>query len=171
MRTIFSKCGKQANLTNTDSRPVYIHYGSNAFDKYKFKQAETRYSGSESNIWIKPKHGLWASRKDSPKGWNIWITENNLSYEYPIFDSFAFKLKTNAKIFNIKSSKDLQRLKEFGVYKKHDFLYGIDINPLIKKGYDGIELFINSELYWDLYGWDCDSIILFNSDCIELIDQ
>ena len=39
----------------------------------------------------------------------------------------------------------------------------------LSKEYDAIEVFISKDeqLYWDLYGWDCDSILIMNSDIIE----
>jgi hypothetical protein len=34
-------------------------------------------------------------------------------------------------------------------------------------GYDGIEIEINSvDIYFDMYGWDVDSILIFNPDII-----
>lgn len=158
MRTIFSKCGKQVRLTDTDSRPIYVHYGSEKFDADCFKIAKTKHL--KDGPWIKPTGGLWASRADSYCEWK---------------NCFAFKLKPKTKIFNIKSKEDIETLEKIGVYENYGYpdrcLYGINIDPLVKSGYDGIEVFMNNELYWDLYGWDYDSIILFNSNCIELIDQ
>lgn len=157
MHTIFSKCGNPEHSTDTDSRPIYIHYGSEKFYADYFEPAKTKHL--KDGPWIKPTGGLWASRADSSCGCN----------------SFAFKLKPKTKIFNIKSKEDIETLEKIGVYENYGrpdrCLYGINIDPLVKSGYDGIEVFMNNELYWDLYGWDYDSIILFNSDCIELIDQ
>lgn len=173
MHTIFSNCGNPEHSTDIDSRPIYIHYGSEKFDVDLFKKANTK--RFIYGPWIKPTGGLWASRADSSCGWKNWTTENNMTCDFCTFCGFAFKLKPKTKIFNIKSKEDIKTLEKIGVYENYGypdrFLYGINIDPLVKRGYDGIEVFMNDELYWYLYGWDCDSIILFNSDCIELIDK
>ncbi len=49
----------------------------------------------------------------------------------------------------------------------------------LSKSYDGIELHLSEEetedifngLYWKLYGWDCDSILIFNKDIIVLEEK
>ena len=173
MHTIFSNCGNLEHSTDTDSRPIYIHYGSEKFYADYFETAKTKYL--KDGPWIKPTGGLWASRADSSCGWKHWTIENHMSYNYHSLCSFAFKLKSKTKIFNIKSKEDIKTLEKIGVYENYGYpdrcLYGINIDPLVERRYDGIEVFMNDELYWDLYGWDYDSIILFNSDCIELIDK
>ena len=50
----------------------------------------------------------------------------------------------------------------------------IDLKKMLKQGYDGIELHLSEEitddskdgLYWKLYGWDCDSILVMNPDVV-----
>jgi len=39
----------------------------------------------------------------------------------------------------------------------------------IKESYDAIELLISKDqrLYYKLYGWDCDCILVLNKDAIE----
>ncbi|MFR3519297.1 MAG: hypothetical protein ACLTT4_12785 [Coprobacillus cateniformis] len=38
----------------------------------------------------------------------------------------------------------------------------------LKRQYDAIEVNISNDygLYWKLYGWDCDSILVMNSDVV-----
>ena len=38
-------------------------------------------------------------------------------------------------------------------------------NRELKKEYDAIEIVID-KLYWDLYGWDCDSILILNKEVV-----
>ena len=46
-----------------------------------------------------------------------------------------------------------------------------DFEKLLSDGVDAIELFISDdrELYWSLYGWDCDSILIMNPDVVREI--
>ena len=46
-----------------------------------------------------------------------------------------------------------------------------DFEKLVSDGVDAIEFFISDDnkLYWDLYGWDCDSILIMNPNIIKLI--
>ena len=37
----------------------------------------------------------------------------------------------------------------------------------LKKEYDAIEVIISDGLYYALYGWDCDSILILNKDIVE----
>ena len=43
----------------------------------------------------------------------------------------------------------------------------------LSKEYDAIEVNISEcrDLYYSLYGWDCDSIVIMNPDIIEEIKQ
>ena len=53
--------------------------------------------------------------------------------------------------------------------------YYIDFEKCFDQGIDAIELKVfsywdnadQSILYWKLYGWDCDCILILNPDCIE----
>lgn len=45
----------------------------------------------------------------------------------------------------------------------------LDFEKLRELGIDAIELHLieNPELYWTLYTWDCDSVLVMNPDVIE----
>lgn len=55
----------------------------------------------------------------------------------------------------------------------------LDFEELAKE-YDGIEVLMSEEdnldlaigegLYWELYGWDCDSLLVFNKDIVEVLE-
>lgn len=55
----------------------------------------------------------------------------------------------------------------------------LDFEKLAKE-YDGIEVLMSEEdkldleigkgLYWELYGWDCDSLLVFNKDIVEVLE-
>lgn len=50
--------------------------------------------------------------------------------------------------------------------------YNLDFEKL-KEDYDAIEVLISkdSRLYWSLYSWDCDSLLVLNKDIIELENE
>ena len=46
----------------------------------------------------------------------------------------------------------------------------LDFEQLLKNGIDAVQLSLfigNYELYYKLYGWDCDSILIMNPDIIK----
>ena len=44
----------------------------------------------------------------------------------------------------------------------------IDFEKLAEQGWDAVEVKISNDmrLYWALYGWDCDSILIMNPDVV-----
>ena len=61
--------------------------------------------------------------------------------------------------------------------KEGQYIYVKTLEELAKE-YDGIEVLMSEEdnldlaigegLYWELYGWDCDSLLVFNKDIVEV---
>lgn len=53
-----------------------------------------------------------------------------------------------------------------------DIFIALDFEE-IKKEYDAIEVLISEDdqLYWDLYGWDCDSLLILNKDIIKELSE
>ncbi len=139
----------------------YIHYGHKSFEESLFVEIKNK-------PFVKPKGGLWASRIDSEYGWKSW---NEYSYFRECSDenSFVFALKENARILIIDSQEKLETLpkNETIIYDMGN--YNLDFEKL-KEDYDAIEVLISkdSRLYWSLYGWDCDSLLVLNKDIIEL---
>lgn len=151
----------------------YIHYGSSELLPIKPIR-------NERFFW-KPQGGLWASPVDSPLSWNIWC-ERNYFRKNELGNSFTFTLKNDAKIIHIYSVDDLKGLprQTVDISFFNDHACFLDFEK-IEKEYDGIELHLSEErfgdskngdvfhygLYFMLYGWDCDSIILFHNKAIE----
>jgi hypothetical protein len=132
-----------------------IHYGHDKFDITKFKYIENA-------NWVKPKYGLWASPIDSKWGWKDWGEVEN----YGNFNShFIFNYEGNILI--IDSLNDLLRLP----FYSYCFLKYPDFEKLSKK-YDAILLTVKGEKETrytspkNLYGWDCESICIFNPNGI-----
>ena len=154
----------------------YIHYGSS--------QLYPIQSIHNMKMMPKPFGGLWASPTDSPFGWYEWCRREHFNIE-ALKTYFKFTLTDNAKIFHIYKVSDLDELPK---QKPSEDFYDIKGYSIIdfeelQKTYDGIELHLSEEiypkdvnwsyqgLYWKLYGWDCDSILLFNSDVIKLEER
>lgn len=138
----------------------YIHYGDRIFDMNKFKKIK--------NInFVKPEGGLWASRVDAKYGWIDWIKDNDFCTDkYAKDNFFKFRLRDEANILVINSANILKKLPRSKTETAS--LIILDFEELSKM-YDAIEVLISecNELYWDLYGWDCDSILIMNEDIIE----
>lgn len=151
---------------------LYVHIGSNDFDKRLFRDI------SNINHFVKPMGGLWGSPVDSDYGWEDWVISNDfnntIGFNKYGKDRFYFKLKDNSKLLyidNAKCLKDLPQINDdlFQIAKSYvqlDF-------EMLKNMYDAIEVNISADnqLYWDLYGWDVDSILVLNPDCVEVVDK
>lgn len=147
----------------------YIHYGSNKFDVDKFSDIKN------STCFCKPKGGLWASPIDTDRGWKDWCESENFR-ECNNDNSFLFTLKDNANVFVINSVEDcrlLPQLPNFNGSFVTDFRKTYpsllpDFEKMVEDEYDAIEYNMSKDfgLYWILYGWDCDSILVLNKDAI-----
>ena len=82
-------------------------------------------------------------------------------------NSFRFKLDDNANIFCINNVDDLNFLPKIKDELVPPTWILLDFEEL-KRQYDAIEVNISNDygLYWKLYGWDCDSILVMNSDVV-----
>lgn len=152
------------------SDKVYIHYGDNEFDISKFNSIKNRGIG----ILPKPYGGLWASPLN-PKniGWYDWCIDNDFSKKKKdsyLSSHFTFELYKGSKIFKISSMRDINKLRElitceYTLYGYDEYYY--DFEKLQEMDYDGIELELNSyDIYMAMYGWDVDSLLVFNPDII-----
>lgn len=141
---------------------IYIHYGHATFDSNLFKPIQNE------QCWIKPIGGLWASPIDAKLGWKDWCEREEFR-ECIEENSFIFTLP-EANIFVIDSVEKLKELPTIAdpVWKSISTL--IDFKKCIEHGYDAIELNLSADhrLYWELYGWDCDSILIMNPDKIKM---
>lgn len=144
---------------------IFIHYGHNKFSDYLWEEVR--------NVkFCKPYGGLWASDINAKFGWKDWNKEE----QYMKCDennSFKFKLKSKSKIYSVNSLEDLNKLPLDTTISPeiHKISYCLDFEK-IKQIYDAIEVNISNDnrLYWRLYGWDCDSILILNKKCIEVIN-
>ena len=150
---------------------TYIHYGTKAFMPELFTPVHNRY-------FVKPYGGLWASPENAIYGWKEWNKDNNF-VEIIEDKSFKFTLTEGAKVLHICSVRDLDDLPRViipGMTNVDTGMVYLDFEALMEQGYDAIELHFSEEdksccgfmegLYWALYGWDCDSILIMNPNVI-----
>ena len=160
-----------------ESKTTYIHYGSSEFHSFF---PVVNQPGSN-----KPLGGLWASAVDAPFSWKKWCEREHWCL-YSLKKSFKFQLTDDAKILHIYSASQLDELPQLEL-PEHikvldtDLMYTTLDFEAIQKDYDGIELHLSEEiypddanwsykgLYWKLYGWECDCILIFNTNVINVI--
>jgi len=134
----------------------FIHYGTNEFDPKLFKPIK--------NInFCKPSGGLWASPEDSPFGWEDWCIREDYNPD-SLKKYFTFILSPECKIYKIESYEDLIKLPLYNKSRHLDF-------EEISKSYGAIWLTECGEVRThftnpSLYGWDCDSILIFKPEYI-----
>ena len=154
------------------SSKKYIHYGHAEFRPELFREIKNRYE------FVKPSGGLWASAVDAPYGWKQWCMDQDF-YVHRLQDNFTFELSENSKILHIRSVEDLESLpKQENVVINPPWV-SLDFEKLLADGWDAVELHLSEEnldtlgwfdgLYYALYGWDCDSILIMNPDVVEVL--
>lgn len=141
-------------------KDIYIHYGSDRFERDLFLMPTNRPDFPISKPW----GGLWASNIDSEYGWKNWCED-----EKYVKSNFKFTLSNEANVFHIKNTKDIYNLPLIDNPYAIAIHKVIDFEKCIQLGIDAIELHLSEDrsLYFDLYGWDCDSILILNPDIIE----
>ena len=147
---------------------IYIHHGASQYDPSKFKAVKNMLA------FTKPEGGLWASPVDAPFGWAERYTMVN--QVDTLDNNFRFMLTDDANVLYINSADDLIDLpkiqSEFPLPSMFTFL---DFEQLLESGIDAIQVNMSNEsevgewgegLYWRLYGWDCDSILVMNKEIV-----
>ena len=152
----------------------YIHYGCDASEFHEIPPIRNE------KMFTKPQGGLWASPVDADFGWKDWCELEN--FQHTDFNkSFKFTIKDDAKILHINKANQLDKLPQSeNTMLSRTMMTILDFEKL-QKEYDGMELHLSEEvfpkkadwnyngLYWRLYGWDCDSILIFNEKAIQII--
>ena len=147
----------------------YVHYGDAHFDPEKFDEIQNR------TFMNKPLGGFWGSPINAGFGWKDWNDEEQFA-ECDQNNCIAFSLKPGANIYEIHTEHDWDELvkKYPGPMGKMPFPGMIDVNfERMADDYDGIELFLSDDgrLYHAMYGWDCDSILIFHPDVVKEVDK
>lgn len=151
----------------------FIHYGHPRFDKEAFVPIHNRES------FNKPIGGLWGSPVDAEYGWKAWCEENSFR-ECNEENAFVFTLKPDANIYYIRSVEEANNLPRAGrmhslpnvmaslISEAPSMIMGVDFEAMVKDGVDAVlyEQSACMALYWTLYGWDCDTILVLNPDAV-----
>ena len=145
---------------------VYVHYGDDTFHQPN--------PITNRRCFTKPHGGLWASRKDDPHGWKNWCEDEE--FRLDMFGcGFYFALKPGAKVLELSHEdqlKDLPKLNMFALHPCINYSFDDSCNldfEALKKEYDAIELTNIGRLYFPLYGWDCNSILVMNPEVVEVL--
>ena len=141
----------------------YIHYGHKSFDRNRFVPIRNR------RVFTKPDGGLWVSPINAEYGWKQWCEENEFR-ECRTGNSFTFTLTPDAKVLYLCSADSLGSLPQIKDELALSDWCMLDFEKLLELGYDAVEISITAspQLYWSLYGWDCDSILVMNPEVIVL---
>lgn len=139
----------------------YIHYGSNRF------LPEAVIPIRNCPGFTKPYGGLWASPVDAEFGWKEWCDRENFR-ECNLKNSFTFTLTPEANVLTISSVEEAKRLPQVRDELTLPWWVIPDFEKLREQGYDAVELKLSEDwrLYQTLYGWDCDSILVMNSEVV-----
>lgn len=143
---------------------VVIHYGENSHKPELMLPIENR------PYFCKPKGGTWTSPLDATFGWKEWCTIENFR-DCDIDNSFKLKFYDSAKIIIIDSLQDLLAMPMV----ESDMLMKFIDYELLAKNYDGIYLTGRGQIEThfsipiSLYGYDCETVLIFNNNCFEEI--
>lgn len=133
-----------------------IHYGAIEYNPEKFEPIR-------NGGWFKPSGGLWTSPVNSKYGWKEFCESetNELGH--------SFELKFHGKVLTIDKYKDLEQLPwyepDYGppsVVWKIVKECGVDAVHLTLQGFQQTRL----THPYDLYTWDCETVLVMNPECI-----
>ena len=128
----------------------------------------------------KPNGGLWTSPIDSKYGWYDFVVGEQFRCDHYLNKMVLITLKPDAKILKISSAIDF----DCCPYINENLIFGHDIFSKFRRidfetlsmYYDGIWITLEAMedleerhkyVMGDLYGWDVETVLLFNLDCIE----
>lgn len=135
----------------------YVHYGSTEF--YPELVGPIR----NQRMFTKPYGGFWGSPVDTDNGWKDWC-ESERFRKCREEESFVFSLKPEARVLYLREPEDLKGLPT-QVENEMTTWTSLDFERLVEDGWDAVEVEIGP-LWWQLYGWDCDSILIMNPEVV-----
>jgi hypothetical protein len=140
---------------------IYIHYGATVFDPDRFQPIQNE------PLMAKPKGGLWASRIGASRGWKEWCADSGFR-DCTDDNAFQFRLQETANVLYINflaDLHDLPRAEPVLADVKMPWVC-LDFEKMLADGIDAIQVELGGNLYFALYGWDCDSTLVMNKDTI-----
>lgn len=143
----------------------YLHIGSDRFNKSLFRPVS-------EYLPMKPFGGFWSSPiGDSYYTWELWNQTSNFIEDIQNQPRFEFELKATTRVLTIDSINSYKELlKNYGVTSRIIPREKTINWEQLTNDYDAILVLISkcSELYFLLYGWDCDSLLVLNPDCVQV---
>lgn len=132
----------------------------------------------------KPEGGIWASPyypdKEYISGWHEWCSSE--MEDWLSNDSVILELKDSARIFIIDSQNDLIKLINLVGTAEDEFTKSVKSKLFSCPDFEKASLIFDTILMteegqwqtrfsddncdYNLYGWDCESLIILNYDCI-----
>ena len=115
--------------------------------------------------FVKPSGGLWTSPVDCSWGWKEWGEQVG----YSDFRT-SFNLKFHGKVFEVDDAADLLGVKG----ETRGSMFSIDFEHLADR-FDAFHLTARGEMatrFHDglsLYGWDCETVLIFNPDSVRQV--
>lgn len=140
----------------------YIHYGHKRFDRRLFVPI------MNDGCLTKPYGGFWASPVDAKFGWKDWNDDSKF-VDCAADNSFTFALSPDANVLVIDNADKLSTLPQMPYDGRGGLPWvSLDFEAIRDSGVDVIEYVLSSDgrLYFAMYGWDCDSILVMNPDII-----
>jgi hypothetical protein len=135
----------------------------------------------DEGYWCKPIGGIWASPVHSDFGWKEWLSENSSFSDRIKFDKLIpVELDVDiSKFIIINNPKDLDKLSWYKFLPDDPIsrIENIDFEKMKREGVEGIFLteqgqkstwmpYIQTGSFRNLYGWDCESLLIMNERCI-----
>ena len=168
------KFKKLMTETRFSNDMLFVSYLPSEYDPKKFKNIETDWMVLSVN---KCRNGLWACPAGNERGWKEFCERED--FRHIGNNKFTFKLKPNAKIYEIDNEEDLKRISTAYMRddtgRVRDTRKRIDFKGLISNGYDGIYAtedavynlrdYYNEDVY-NLECWDIEQICIFNPNVI-----
>lgn len=148
----------------------FVHYGCTKFEIGRFDPI----SYSERNPWgMKPMGGFWAS----PEGerfctWKHWCEKEAFHRRCEESNSYRFHLRKGSRVFVVDSKETFDNLVEICEIPDNPALWDprprMDYTKLEKLGYKAVLVLLSEygELKHDLFGWDVDSLVVFDPSII-----
>jgi hypothetical protein len=161
-----AKFRKLLNEIRFNKDMIFVSYLYDEFNKDAMTEPK------EDSFRNKFTGGLWACPIDSVEGWKEWCEHEDF---HTGNNQFTFKLKPEAKIYEIDNAEDLIRVST--LLNNKSGRKRISLEYLRSNGYDGIYATENAVMglrYYerenrdieDLYNWDVESLFIFNPDVI-----
>lgn len=139
------------------------------FKLRKFQARNAQWQG----LCNKPNGALWTSPVNSEWGWRHWCEAESFGIKpYRV----EFTLHNDSNIYLVDSVEECNDLPWFQPLSNFNFILALDVDQLIDRGYDGLWLTRKGEMDtrfsqpMTMYGWDCETICLFNHHPIKLIN-